>query len=66
MCYYRGDVLRIPTPSHAGPSEDELYAFLATPPRVAFDFRAVTCARDLHPLFARYHAGSPDSRIADG
>lgn len=47
--------------SHAGPSEDELYAFLATPPGVAFDFRAVTRARDLHPLFARYHADSPDS-----
>ena len=46
--------------SHAGPSEDELYAFLATPPGVAFDFRAVTRARDLHPLFARDHAGSPD------
>jgi type I phosphodiesterase/nucleotide pyrophosphatase len=47
--------------SHAGPSEDELYAFLVAPPRVTFDFRAVTRARDLHPLFARYRAGSPDS-----
>jgi hypothetical protein len=113
VCYYRGEVLRIPPPpgttgcpvfdrpdrdivvrglqdllsmpsggdvilyghytdagcvnfldergSHAGPSEDELYAFLAAPPGTAFDFRAVTRARDLHPLFARYHAGSPDS-----
>jgi len=41
--------------SHAGPSESELYAFVAAPPRVAFDFRAVMRARDLHPLFARYH-----------
>jgi hypothetical protein len=45
--------------SHAGPSETELYAFMAAPPHVAFDFRAVTRARDLHPLFARYHAGDP-------
>jgi hypothetical protein len=45
--------------SHAGPSEDELYAFLATPPGVVFDFRAVARARDLHALFARYQAGSP-------
>jgi hypothetical protein len=108
LCYYRGEVLRIPPPSgstgcpvfdrpdrdivvqglhdllsmpssgdvilyghyadagcvnfldergsHAGPSEGELYVFLAAPPHVAFDFRAVTRARDLHPLFARYHA----------
>jgi hypothetical protein len=42
--------------SHAGPSEAELYVFLAAPPRVAFDFGAVTRARDLHPLFVRYHA----------
>jgi Type I phosphodiesterase / nucleotide pyrophosphatase len=110
VCYYRGDVLRIPPPtgdtgcplfdrpdrdivvrgledllsmpssgdivlyghyaeagcvsflnepgSHAGPSEDELYAFVAAPPRVDFDFPKVTRARDLHPLFARYHAGT--------
>ena len=44
--------------SHAGPSEAELYAFLAAPPHVAFDFGAVTRARDLHPLFARYQAGT--------
>jgi hypothetical protein len=43
--------------SHAGPSTEELYAFVAAPPRVVFDFPAVTRARDLHPLFARYHAG---------
>jgi hypothetical protein len=113
LCYYRGEVLRIPPPlgstgcpvfdrpdrdivvrglqdllgmpsggdvilyghyaeagcvnfldergSHAGPSEDELYAFVAAPPGVEFDFRAVTRARDLHPLFARYHAGRADS-----
>ena len=48
--------------SHAGPSEDELYAFLAAPPGVAFDLRAVTRARDLpNPLFARYRADGPDS-----
>ena len=52
--------------SHAGPSEDELYAFLAAPPGVAFDFRAVTRARDLHPLFARYHAGQPGFGRAPG
>ncbi len=40
--------------SHAGPSPDELYAFLALPPRIAFDPGQVTRARDLHALFARY------------
>jgi hypothetical protein len=45
--------------SHAGPSAEELYAFLAVPPRVGFDPGPVMRARDLHPLFARYHqAGS--------
>jgi hypothetical protein len=47
--------------SHAGPSEDELYAFVAAPRGVAFDFRSVTRARDLHPLFARYHEGAADA-----
>jgi hypothetical protein len=28
---------------------------------VAFDFRSVTRARDLHPLFARYHEGAADA-----
>ena len=46
--------------SHAGPSEDELYAFMAAPPGLPFDFRAVRRARDLHPLFARYHEGTAD------
>ena len=41
--------------SHAGPSEDELYAFLAAPPGVAADLGAVARARDLHSVFARYH-----------
>jgi hypothetical protein len=40
--------------SHAGPSEAELYGFIAAPPHVPFDFGGVACARDLHPLFARY------------
>ena len=40
--------------SHAGPSEAELYAFLAVPPGVAFDFDGVARARDLHPMFLRY------------
>jgi hypothetical protein len=48
--------------SHAGPSEAELYAFLAAPPHVDFDFGAVTRARDLHPLFARYHAAASETR----
>jgi hypothetical protein len=112
VCYYRGDVLRVPPPSgntgcpvfdrpdreivvqglqdllsmpssgdiilyghyadagcvnfldergsHAGPSEAELYAFLAAPPHVAFDFRRVRRARDLYPLFARYHGEVPN------
>jgi hypothetical protein len=47
--------------SHAGPSEGELYAFLAAPPGVAFDFTGVTRARDLHPMFAPYH-GPPGAR----
>jgi hypothetical protein len=113
VCYYRGDVLRIPPPpgntgcplfdrpdretvvrglqdllrmpssgdvivyghytdagcvnfldergSHAGPTEAELYVFVAAPPHVAFDFRAVTSARDLYPLFARYHGAILES-----
>jgi hypothetical protein len=112
VCYYRGEVLRIPPPSgatgcpvfdrpdrdivvrglqdlldmpssgdvilyghytdagcvnfldergsHAGPSEDELYAFLAAPAGLSFDFRGVTRARDLHALFARYHGEAAD------
>jgi hypothetical protein len=53
--------------SHAGPSEEELYAFVAAPRGVAFDFRALTRARDLHPLFARYHGESPDpTRLRPG
>jgi len=40
--------------SHAGPSESELYGFVAAPAGVAFDFGAVTRPRDLHALFARY------------
>ena len=111
VCYYRGEVLRIPPPSgdtgcpvfdrpdrdivvqglqdllsmpssgdvvlyghyadagcvnflnergsHAGPSEAELYVFLAAPPHVSFDFGAVTRAQDLHPLFGRYHPDAP-------
>jgi hypothetical protein len=51
--------------SHAGPSEAELYAFVAAPSHIAFDFRAVTCARDLHPLFARYHGKGPGA-VAEG
>jgi hypothetical protein len=42
--------------SHAGPTPAELYGFVAAPPRVPFDFGRVTRARDLHALFARYHA----------
>jgi hypothetical protein len=41
--------------SHAGPSAEELYAFLAVPARVGFDPGRVMRARDLHALFARYH-----------
>jgi hypothetical protein len=40
--------------SHAGPSEAEMYTFVAAPPQVAFDFGRVACARDLHALFLRY------------
>lgn len=42
--------------SHAGPSPGELYAFLALPPGVALGPGRVARARDLHALFARYHA----------
>lgn len=42
--------------SHAGPTEAELYAFVMAPPRVEFDFGAVTRASDLYPLFAAYRA----------
>ena len=52
--------------SHAGPSEAELYAFLAAPRHVAFDFGSVTRARDLHPLFARYHAQGSAATGAGG
>jgi hypothetical protein len=50
--------------SHAGPSPEELYAFLAIPPHVAFDPGQVTRARDLHALFARYHAAPDAARPA--
>jgi hypothetical protein len=43
--------------SHAGPSEQELYPFLAAPPHVDFDFDAVAGPRDLHALFLRYQRG---------
>jgi hypothetical protein len=33
---------------------------MAAPPSLPFDFRAVRRARDLHPLFARYHEGTAD------
>jgi hypothetical protein len=46
--------------SHAGPSEEELYAFIAAPPGLPFDFRAVRRVRDLHPIFARDHEGTAD------
>jgi hypothetical protein len=57
--------------SHAGPSEEELYAFLAAPPRVAVDWRRVVRARDLHAVFARYHGpaghqGTDDRQVAAG
>lgn len=40
--------------SHAGPSEEEMYGFLAAPPSVPFDFAGVAGPRDLYPLFAGY------------
>jgi hypothetical protein len=52
--------------SHAGPSEAELYAFLAAPPGVAFDWDGVSRARDLHPLFARYHRSAGEGDLAPG
>ncbi len=52
--------------SHAGPSESELYAFLAAPPTIDFDFGGVARARDLHPLFARYQAAAGDGAPARG
>jgi hypothetical protein len=33
---------------------------MAAPPGLAFDFRAVRRARDLHALFARYHEETDD------
>ncbi len=41
--------------SHAGPSEDELYAFVMAPPDVKFDFESVSRPTDLYPLFVGYH-----------
>jgi hypothetical protein len=41
--------------SHAGPSEEELYAFVMAPLDVEFDFEAVRRPADLYPLFAGYH-----------
>jgi hypothetical protein len=40
--------------SHAGPSEDELYAFMLAPPQISFDFDSVTGPRDLYRLFIEY------------
>jgi hypothetical protein len=50
--------------SHAGPSAEELYAFLALPPRVPFDPGRVTRARDLHALFARYQGADASAETA--
>jgi hypothetical protein len=50
--------------SHAGPSPEELYAFLAIPPHVAFDPGQVMRARDFHALFARYDAAPDAARPA--
>ena len=44
--------------SHAGPSEEEMYGFIMTPPGVAFDRARVSGPRDLYPLFAGYQAAS--------
>lgn len=52
--------------SHAGPTPAELYAFVAAPPRVSFDFDQVARARDLYPLFARYQTPAGPSRAAAG
>lgn len=40
--------------SHAGPSEPELYAFFAAPPRVPLP-ADIAGPRDLHAVFERYH-----------
>jgi hypothetical protein len=45
--------------SHAGPSEEEMYGFIMTPPGVAFDPARVSGPRDLYPLFAGYQADGP-------
>lgn len=51
--------------SHAGPTEQELYAFVMAPPHVAFDFGAVSRARDLYPLFAGYRMRADRVREAN-
>jgi hypothetical protein len=40
---------------HAGPSEAELYAFVAAPPAVAAAVAAVAAPSDLHRVFESYH-----------
>jgi hypothetical protein len=47
--------------SHAGPSEEELYGFLAAPPSAPFDFAGVAGPRDLYPLFAGYASRAQES-----
>lgn len=47
--------------SHAGPSEDELYGFVMTPPGVKFEFGGVSRPADLYPLFAGYRDGPEET-----
>ena len=49
-----------PISNRYAPEIRRLHARFA-PRGVAFDFRSVTRARDLHPLFARYHEGAADA-----
>lgn len=44
--------------SHAGPSEEELYGFILSPPDVQFDFKSVSGPRDLYRLFIGYRGAS--------
>jgi len=51
--------------SHAGPSEDELYGFIMTPPGVEFDFRSVDGPAGLYRFFLGYQDAACEARGTD-
>jgi hypothetical protein len=50
--------------SHGGLHLDEQSGFIMVPPGIEFDFSGVRSIRDLHSLFARYHASEKEIEAA--